>query len=338
MSYFTLEINDFTTRMSRGRRRGSKVELEALGSMITASNFFDSESKITQDEQIQTLKRLHDSLHIRESETRVILPDTHAFSQIIEMPYMNEKELSTAIRYQADELIPMPIDSTYLDLTILKNDTQNKKMLVLLVASAKSKIDRLFDAVQNAGFYPLSLENELTALARYFNEYLLPKKGNYLIVNIGFKSSSLYVVEDETFLVNIIRTSKVGYELFYKDLKINLNWEDEKIHKALTNTGLGKTGDINLGSILLPVVRELVQEIQRLLSVYEAKTSKKIEQIYVTNFDSHIKFLDVYIQNYFHITTSTIPLFQHLVQNNTAKSFFSRLSEYSSLIAGYTYE
>src|SRR6185436_4812366 len=112
-------------------------ELLSLGSYETAPNFFDTENQLVLDKQVEILKRLYGNLRIRKKSVNVIIPDSRTYSQIVEMPKLKEKELIAAIRYQADEFIPMAIDETYLDLEILREDKRNHKLLVLIVASPK---------------------------------------------------------------------------------------------------------------------------------------------------------------------------------------------------------
>ena len=82
------------------------------------------------------------------------------------MPKLKEKELIAAIRYQADEFIPMAIDETNLDLEVLKEDDKTNKMLIFIVASPKKLVEKIQKTVEMADFVPTTLENELSAVAR----------------------------------------------------------------------------------------------------------------------------------------------------------------------------
>ncbi len=331
---FALEINEKYTRMCDLRPNGQKIELLSLGSYETATNFFDTENQLVLDKQVEIIKRLYGNLRIRKKQINVIIPDSRTYSQIVEMPKLKEKELIAAIRYQADEFIPMAIDETYLDLEILREDKKNKKLLVLIVAAPKKVVDQVYSVVEKAGLSPESLENEMSAAGRVFSEVIQPKPSVYIVVNIGYSTTSIYLVDGTTRLIVFARTIKIGLELFVKDLKINLNWEENKIIETLKRIGLAKSGNMNLGSIILPLLKEMVSEIEKFILLARQNLNLEVKNIYLFNFDTNIAYLPQYLEAYFHIPTTTAPLSDSIIQNPISKSFSQELSAYLSVISG----
>ncbi len=331
---FALEINEKYTRMCDLRPNGQKIELLSLGSYETATNFFDTENQLVIDKQVEIVKRLYGNLRIRKKQINVIIPDSRTYSQIVEMPKLKEKELIAAIRYQADEFIPMAIEETYLDLEILREDKKNKKLLVLIVAAPKKVVDQVYTVVERAGLSPESLENEMSAAGRVFSEVIQQKSSVYIVVNIGYSTTSIYLVDGTTRLIVFARTIKIGLELFVKDLKINLNWEENKIIETLKRIGLAKSGNMNLGSIILPLLKELVSEIEKFILLARQNLNLGVKNIYLFNFDSNIAYLPQYLEAYFHIPTTTAPLADSIIQNPISKSFSQELSAYLSVISG----
>ena len=91
----------------------------------------------------------------------------------VEMPTMSRDELAGALRYQAADLIPIPMDEAVLDFAILGErrpaKTAKPMMQVLLVAAHEAPTARLVAAVEDAGFgvaavdlVPLALIRALT--------------------------------------------------------------------------------------------------------------------------------------------------------------------------------
>lgn len=331
---FALEINEKYTRMCDMRMSGKKIELVSLGAYESAINFFDTENQLVVDKQVETIKRLYANLKIRKKNVNIIIPDSRTYSQIVEMPKLKEKELIAAIRYQADEFIPMNIEDTYLDLEILREDKKNKKLLVLIVAAPKKIVDQVYATVEKAGLVPESLENEMSAAGRLFSEVLPTNSPVYIIINIGYTTTSIYLVDGMNKLIVFARTIKIGIELFVKDLKINLNWDEHKILEALKRIGLAKSGNLNLGTIILPLLKELVNEIDKFIVLARQNLNLEVKNMYLFNYDTQIAYLAQYLQAYFHVPTTSAPLAPSLVPNPIAKSFALELSSYVSVISG----
>lgn len=331
---FSVEINERLTRMSDLRLTKGKIELLSLGSYETASNYFDTDNQLVMERQAEIIKRLHDNLRIKKKEVNVVIPDSHTYSQIIDMPKLKEKELIAAIRYQADEFIPMAIEDTYLDIEILREDKRNKKLLVLIVAAPKKIVDNVYSTVEKAGLVPASLENEMSSAGRFFSEVVTVTKDPYLIVNIGYNTTSIYLIDGSSQLIIFARTIKIGLDLFVKDLKVNLNWDEHKILEALKQIGLAKAGSINLGSIVLPILKELINEIEKFKSIAQQNLQLQVRSIFLYNFDNQIAYLAPYLEAYFKIPVRSAPLQNAIIVNPIAKSFATELSSYVSVISG----
>jgi len=74
--------------------------------------------------------------------------------RVVELPYLeNRKELEAAVRFQAQEQIPMPMDQAVIDFQPLEvvDGEEGRRQRVLLVAARKDMVTRALDAVRGAG-------------------------------------------------------------------------------------------------------------------------------------------------------------------------------------------
>src|SRR3989344_9525782 len=97
---FVIDLQEKHTRMGSVHIAGKKVELKALGIKDTVPAFFTSDNPQVIQHQAELLLQMHQSLKIKEKVANVILPDSHTYSQILQMPMLKEKELLSAIKYQ----------------------------------------------------------------------------------------------------------------------------------------------------------------------------------------------------------------------------------------------
>lgn len=86
-----------------------------------------------------------------------------------EMPAMEHDELRTAIEFQADELIPLPLAEVVLDYQVLETfvaEDDREMSRVLVVAAQRDMVQSLLAAVQSAGLKPTMIDIVPFALVR----------------------------------------------------------------------------------------------------------------------------------------------------------------------------
>ena len=95
-----------------------KYSLAGCGTFPTPVKGMLSESPLDQEEMAGAVKKLvHDSkIHI--PSVTISLPDNQVYTKVIEMPMLSEKELESAIYWEAEQYIPAPLPT----LTLSKND------------------------------------------------------------------------------------------------------------------------------------------------------------------------------------------------------------------------
>jgi type IV pilus assembly protein PilM len=81
--------------------------------------------------------------------------------RVVELPYLDHrKELEAAVRFQAQEQIPMPMDQAVIDFQPLEvvEGPDGRRQRVLLVAARKDMVARTLDAVRGAGLRPEGID------------------------------------------------------------------------------------------------------------------------------------------------------------------------------------
>ena len=81
----------------------------------------------------------------------------------------NDDEIESAIRFQAQEEVPMPLDQAVLDWQVLKSDPEARaegKMDVVVVAARRDMVGNLARVVRDAGLRPIGLDVSAFALIR----------------------------------------------------------------------------------------------------------------------------------------------------------------------------
>jgi len=102
-------------------------------------------------------------------------------------PLIDGKELDAAVRFQAEDEIPMPLESAVLDYHTLGTiDTPaGPRQRVVVVAAQRDMIERLLSAVRRAGLRPEGIDLSSFALIRSLHRPEEGDAGRVLYLNIG---------------------------------------------------------------------------------------------------------------------------------------------------------
>ncbi|MBP9691409.1 pilus assembly protein PilM [Candidatus Woesebacteria bacterium] len=329
---FSLDLGEQFTRLAHLTRTKDKIEILSLGYDNTFVNFYSNPDEKSAQEQAKVISQLYSKLLIDSSKVHIVIPDTKTYSQLLLMPDLPEEELVKAIRLQADEFVPLPISEVYLDLEVIQK-LPSGKLLIIFIASQKKIVDHIYKTLTYANLEPISLENELNAVGRFTSEFYKFIREPSLIVNFGYSGSSLYVVNPAFPYFQLTRTSRIGFDIILRDLKLNSNLTHLKALEALKTIGMGSNGSINVYSIIYPVLNELFSEMERTILLTAEKYHINIKNVYLMNYDHSIAFMPETVQKRLSIATQSFPLSTVLVPNVVTQTFSQLLSTFIPVIS-----
>jgi len=336
---FCIEISENLVRVVDAKLDNQQIEINALGYQIDTPRFFSSESDRIIDDEVKIIEKLVSRLNIKKKNVNIVVPDSNTYSQVLSMPTLKEKELLAAIKYQADQFIPLPLEETAIDLDIIYEDKTNKKILILIVAAPYKLINKVEKTIETAGYIPESIENEASAISRFLaNHYKNPSKktsDGTLFLNFGDISSSLYFFNPAYNLVTDVHNFKIGWNLFLKEVQVNFNFDLNKSRDILTHIGLSQEGSYNFEEVLKPVLTELISEISKFISSIKAKQNDiNITQIVLFNLANKVHFLEKKVQDNLGINASVFDLFALVKKNQIIEPYKKELSSFVTAISG----
>jgi len=104
-----------------------------------------------------------------DRRVRIGIANQKIVVRVLELPQINDpKELAQAVRFQAQDEIPMPVDSAVLDfhpLDIISTE-QGMRQRVLLVAARRDMIERVLTAARSAGLRPEGIDLSAFGMVR----------------------------------------------------------------------------------------------------------------------------------------------------------------------------
>jgi len=334
-SSFGIDIGEKYTRIVDLSYDNGKINLLSMGTENTVPNFFSDDTEKSIENQSEVIAKLCSDLKIIKKKVSIIIPDSQSFSQILEFAKLNEKELLSAVRYQADQFIPMSIDEVVLDIEILKDDKMSKKNTILIVASPKKIVDRIEKVADMAGLIPDSLENELSSFGRFFSEIINKKgAGTNIAINFGFSSTSLYLIDAQTSLILLTRTVKIGFDLFLKELRFNFELQESKAIEVLRTLGFEKNTSYDIPTIVSAILKELLGEISKVIIHSKEKYAQPVSKLYIFSHNNNILSMDKKLSEALSLPVESLLIRELLINNPISQSFSLEMPSYICAIGG----
>lgn len=163
-------------------------------------------------------------------------------ARVLEFPPMSAEDLEDAIRYEAEEHIPLPLQESVLDHVVLgPRGEPGEGDRVLVVAALRGMVGRYTAAAREGGLRPVGVDVKALALTRstippdFFGE-----EGAVLLLDVGSEISNLVVAEGEVPVLT--RFVTLGLSDFVASVAEAADLPDDEAEKRALDprTGLGE--------------------------------------------------------------------------------------------------
>ncbi len=255
--------------------------------------------KLFEQQTIRYVKTLADKAGIRTRRAVASLPAFAAFSTMLDIPPMPEKEIVQALQFKARQYIPLPISSVSLDFVRIGEQK------VLLLAIPNDIIAKYKAIFKGAGFDLVALETEGVSLARALTLGDEEGAGPALVIDIGARSTGVSVAE-RGLLFLAGQTDFAGASLTHgvaSSLGIAVRRaEDLKRERGLVSVGFGV--DQELSTLLFPLADVILDEAKRLRERYSAAYGTDAKRIILTGGGANLPGLQDYVRKKFGLPVS----------------------------------
>lgn len=212
------------------------------------------------------IKKLIKDARVNSREVAISLPETQVFTRLMQFPLLNDVEIASAVKWEAEEYIPIPLKDAIVEHQIIERleNASPPQVLVLLVAALRSLVENYIDVVSKAGLTVVGVETELMAMARS----LSPDTGTSLLVDFGAKSTDIAIVKNGSlyFSRSIPTAGDALSRAVAQSLGVSLQQAEEykKTYGLAENQLEGK-----VGSSLSPILKVIAGEIKKAIHFYQ---------------------------------------------------------------------
>lgn len=279
MKSFGLDIGVNSIKVAHLSQEKEKFKLLSFGKTKMPVHL-QSELEDDQQKIAEAIKKLLLDSGIKVRGVVISLPESQVYSRVVELPSLSEAELKGAIKWEAEQYIPIPIDKAILDYQIVRRTSQeekNKTMEIFLVAAPKSLVEKYMRILKLVDLQPLALETELISVCRTLVRNS-QKETHKLIINIGSLSSDLAI----TFGDQIVFTRSVptGGNALARAVARDLDLDISQAEEYKQSYGLAeKKLEGKVRAAIKPVFDVVVDEIKKAIIFYQEKKKIKLNSI-----------------------------------------------------------
>lgn len=261
----------------------------------------------------EAIKKLFSAAKIDTKDVIAALPESKVFTRVIDdLPFLNDNDLASAIRFASEEFIPMPITEVNLYWQVLsrtdkadnktevvsvgQNGQKSGRTVVFVIATPKNIINRYLKVFTLANLKPQAIETEIIASTRSIvgNNPFSPST---LIIQMGATTTDIAVVSKG--LIWLTRSISTGGQALTRSIAQQFNFEIpqaeeyKKVYGMLEDQLEGKVFEA-----IKPVVDLIVTETKRVIQAFDMKyPHNAIKRVVLSGGGAKMPGLVVYFAN-----------------------------------------
>jgi len=294
MNFFGLDIGTNSIKVVQLNKESKGYRLVAFGYSPSPPKGLASESAVDLEILAESVKKLIKDAKITTNNVAIALSETQVYTRVITTPPLSEDELSSAIKWEAEQYIPLPLSDVRLDYQIISMPEKNipgAKAEVLLVAAPLSTVNKYVKLLELANVKPALIETEIISVARAL---VPPSSPTTLLVDIGANTTEIAVVRSGT--LSFTRSIATGGNALARAVATDLGLEIGQAEEYKKSYGLDESklsGKVT--GAIKPIFDVIVGEMKRGISFYQKEKSDTVVRAVLTGGTSRLPGVVTYL-------------------------------------------
>lgn len=260
---------------------------------------------IPPEKMAELIKKVLEKAEIKTREAYFSIPASFSFSTLISFPDMPDSELASAVPYEAQKYMPLPISELALDWSVVsrskqkvqkdqnsqkdqdgqknQNSQEETSVEILLVAAPKKLVADCEKIVNLAGLKLSSIEEETFSLARAL---VGNDKSPVVLIDFGARSINVSVVDQG--YVWLCHSLEIGGVKLTKKIADDLGMDFNQAEDFKKSFSQNKDNNLKIKSAVYQNLSPAIVEIKRIIENYQKKYSKKIDRCILVGGSSEI--------------------------------------------------
>jgi len=248
-------------------KSGNVWQMKSSGAVGYTGN---SPDKSLDDKELEAiadiLKKIILQIGVTAKDVNLALPESLVFTRVIKFPLLSDEEVSAAVKWEAEQYIPIPVQDAVIQYSILDKNEKTSQTSVLLVAAPKNIVEKYVKVIRFAGLTPVAAETELTALARS----LSTESGVSLLLDLGSSATDMSIIKDGKLVFT--RSIPVAGDAFTRSVSQGLNISILQAEEYKKTYGLDPSQlEGKVKASLEPVFKMVTDEIKKAIHFYSSE-------------------------------------------------------------------
>ena len=244
---------------------GTAAVLDTYGIVNIAYQIAGKKDPAAIKQMANILKSLMEKAGVTAKRCVISFPNSSVFTSVIELPKMSEKELSSAVEFEAKKYVPLALSEIDLSWTPIGDLTSGATIKVLLTAVPKQITQNYLEVFNLAGLHPEVGEIEALALIR---SLIGSVQTNCVIIDIGAKSTGLNILENG--FLRLSRNLNIGGDTITDKISDSLNISNSRAEQFKKDFGVSNSTFIP--DTIKPVLDIIKSEVNQLLTIYQSQS------------------------------------------------------------------
>ncbi|OYW43875.1 pilus assembly protein PilM [Candidatus Saccharibacteria bacterium 32-45-3] len=223
---------------------------------------------------------------VTSDRVAIAVPTTRSYTRTFNLPGSAEAFLDEAVTLEAEQYIPVPISTLYIDYQVVERS--HKQITVLMSAVSRLTVDSITSSVEAAGLFPVLVEPSINSVGRVLTsteDGTLPT----VVVDIGPANTDIAILDRGS--IRVTGGLAVGGNTFTLDIAKRLNVALENAHQLKVLNGLNAgPRQQRLKEALSPSLQRIVEETKKVMRYYDERVSngRKLEQLLIVGGGSNM--------------------------------------------------
>lgn len=223
---------------------------------------------------------------VMSNRVAITVPTARSYTRTFTLPSSAEKALDEAVVLEAEQYIPIPVSTLYIDYQVIERT--RKTVVVLMSAVSRIIVDNITRGVEAAGLTPILIEPGINSVGRVLTateDGSLPT----VIVDIGPANTDIAILDRGS--VRVTGGVAVGGNSFTLEIAKKLNISLENAHQLKVLNGLSAgPRQQRLHDALNPSLERILVETKKVMRYYNERinSERKIEQLLIVGGGSNV--------------------------------------------------
>jgi type IV pilus assembly protein PilM len=317
-----LDIGTDHVRLAQIKPSGSTFALQRYGVVRLPMGSVVEGEIVDADAVASAIRQLVRTTGLRSADVAIGVSNQKVVVRLIDLPYMEDAELQGAIRYQAQDYIPIPVEEAILDFQIIGDymtSADEHMNEVLLVAAQRDMIDETVQAIERSGLKLSAIDVTPFAVVRGIfgvSPSVLPDDAEAAgeataVIHMAAGITNIVVVEKG--IPRFTRVSSLAANELTQAVATALNVTFDEAEDLKLRVGLPGVDDTGIGAdipsdidpervrgaqeALEREVSKFIAEVRRSLDYYltQASQVRAIRRILLTGSGAKLRNFDTYI-------------------------------------------